>query len=334
MPELSVKKHRSGIIIDYDNERLTLDTGLPDEPALLSHAHADHMSGVNLAACVFSTGLTFDVVDARNNLTFRAREVIEYESTFNVRNIRVTAYDAGHVLGSAMFLMEFPDGLRVLYTGDFNVVDSLVHQAAHPIESDVLIMETTYGTPDWIFPERTVTHSNIVQAANEETENGRIPVFKAYSLGKAQEAIYLLQNKGFNVISGNHVIDSVSSLYSKASHNLKFISSKSRHLADFVDEKAVIISSSPKHTRLNLRRRLPKDKVTELESRMEEYSLSGWTLGKYSERGYPLSAHSDFQGLASFVTGVNPKIVYCFTDNAIPFSGYLVGTGVNAVPLE
>ena len=85
---------------------------------------------------------------------------------------------------------------------------------------------------------------------------------------------------------------------------------------------------------MNFRKRFSRDRAKEIESRMEEYSLSGWTLGKYSERGYPLSAHSDFQGLASFVTGVNPKIVYCFTDNAVTFSGYLVGTGINAVPLE
>ena len=67
---------------------------------------------------------------------------------------------------------------------------------------------------------------------------------------------------------------------------------------------------------------------------MAEYSLSGWTLGKYSVKGFPLSAHSDFPGLLAFVNGVGPRMVYCFTSNARKFSGTLIGLGVNAVPLE
>jgi len=308
MPELSVKKHLSGIIIEYNGDRIALDTGIPNEPTLLSHAHADHLSGLSSAACVFSTAPTFDTIDARTNLTLKAREIVTYQIPFSVRNVKVVPYNAGHVIGSAMFHLEFNDGMRLLYTGDFNVVDSLVHSAAIPIAADVLIMETTYGTPDWVFPPRNETHANIIKSAIVECERGKIPLFKAYSLGKAQEVIRLLQDSGFDVISGNHVIDTVSRVYEKYGVELNSIGVMSKKAYESLSQKCVIVSSSAKHTKMNLRKLLGIKSAYSIESRLEEYSLSGWTLGKYSRRGHPLSAHSDFPGLASFVTGVNPKM--------------------------
>jgi hypothetical protein len=47
-----------------------------------------------------------------------------------------------------------------------------------------------------------------------------------------------------------------------------------------------------------------------------------------------LSAHSDFLGLLKFAKDVDPKVVYCFTENAREFSGHLAEAGLNAVPLE
>ena len=36
-----------------------------------------------------------------------------------VKGIRITSFYAGHVLGAAMFQIEY-DGLSVMYTGDYN----------------------------------------------------------------------------------------------------------------------------------------------------------------------------------------------------------------------
>jgi len=44
-------------------------------------------------------------------------EVCQYHQTIEEKGIKFTAYNAGHVLGAAMFMVEI-DGVRVLYTGD------------------------------------------------------------------------------------------------------------------------------------------------------------------------------------------------------------------------
>ncbi|MGY5854499.1 MAG: MBL fold metallo-hydrolase [Candidatus Thorarchaeota archaeon] len=334
MSTISVTKLASGFILDYGDERIVLDTGLKNEPTLLSHSHFDHMDGVDRASCVFTTSGTLDTISARSSALQNEQVIVKYEQPFSVRNVKVTALDAGHVLGSSMFLMEFADGLTVLYTGDFNVVDSLVHKAAKSVHADVLITEATFGTPEWVFPPRNEVHSDIISKALSVTDEGKIPLFRAYSLGKAQEAISLLQNEGFVVLSGNKAIDAVSDVYSNHGVQLTQTPMSTSNLQELLDDRCVIISSSPKHTRISMQQKLGQTLSREIERRFEVFSLTGWTLGKYGQKGFPLSAHSDFPGLLAFASAVNPRIAYCFTSNAGQFSGTLSGLGINAVPLE
>jgi len=233
-----------------------------------------------------------------------------------------------------MFLLEFDDGLTVLFTGDFNTVDSLVHKAAIPVQADVLITEATYGAPQWVFPNRKTVYENILEAATRVMDEGRIPLFHAYSLGKAQEAIALLQSGGFRVISGNTSIDKVCSVYKKHGVDLRYYSIQSENITEILDEGAVIVSSSSRHTVDNMQRTLGKNVFSQYETKMEHYNLSGWTIGKFRQRGFPLSAHSDFQGLLKFAQDVKPRMAYCFTENGRTLSKHLSENGIHAVPLE
>ena len=334
MSTLIVRKAGSGFLLEYGDVRLALDTGIKGETTLLSHSHADHISGLKNADHIIATKATFDTWEARGSNSFADKTLIKIGDMFGQIGVNITALNAGHVLGSTMFLMEFNDNLRVLYTGDFNNVDSLVHLAAKPIQADVLITEATYGKPEWVFPERKSVYHNILETASEIMDNERIPVFHAYSLGKSQEAIALLQSGGFRVITGNSSIDSVCHVYRRFGVDLRNYSLRSQEISEMLRSGAVVVSSSIQHTIRNLQRILDKSTANYFESNMEVYSLSGWTLGKFRERGFPLSAHSDFNGLLSFAKEVNPRVVYVFTNNAKEFSSHLSEQGINAVPLE
>jgi hypothetical protein len=73
---------------------------------------------------------------------------------------------------------------------------------------------------------------------------------------------------------------------------------------------------------------------SKFESRFEYYDLSGWSVGKFRRRGFPLSAHSDFNGLVEFAKSVKPRIAYCFTENGRTLSKHLSENGIHSVPLE
>jgi len=73
-------------------------------------------------------------------------KLIDYHQEITTRDIKFWAYNAGHVLGAAMFLVEI-QGIRVLYTGDFSrEIDRHLKPAEIPNFSvDILIVESTYG---------------------------------------------------------------------------------------------------------------------------------------------------------------------------------------------
>jgi putative mRNA 3-end processing factor len=334
MSTVSVKKIGTGFLLEYGDVRFALDTGIKGETTLLSHSHSDHIGGLKHAAHIIATKGTFDTWQARRSNKLRNKTEIKHGNMFGQIGANITALNAGHVLDSTMFHIEFDDGLTVLYTGDFNNVDSLIHRAAKPVGADVLITEATYGTPNWVFPKRKTVYENILHSATEHVDEGRIPIFHAYSLGKSQETIALLQSGGFKVISGNTSIDKVCSVYKRHGVDLRHLTLRSPETTGSLKDGAVIVSSSSRHTIHSIKKLYGEKTFSKIESRLEYYDLSGWAIGKFRRRGFPLSAHSDFNGLLDFAKSVKPRIAYCFTENGRTLSKHLSENGIHSVPLE
>lgn len=78
--------------------------------------------------------------------SFQRIEAIDYHQQVEVEGIKFTGYNAGHVLGAAMFLIEIA-GVKILYTGDYSREEDRHLMAAEKPEGavDVLITESTYG---------------------------------------------------------------------------------------------------------------------------------------------------------------------------------------------
>ncbi|HKU68701.1 MAG TPA: MBL fold metallo-hydrolase, partial [Candidatus Baltobacteraceae bacterium] len=108
---------------------------------------------------------------------------------------RLTLFPAGHVLGSSQIMIESERG-RFVYTGDFKLAASLTAEAPEVKACDVVLMECTYGRPHYAFPPRDEVAAEMIAFARDALECGAVPVFFAYSLGKAQEAVAILGNAG------------------------------------------------------------------------------------------------------------------------------------------
>ena len=121
-------------------------------------------------------------------------ECINYHQVMTVDGVRFWCYNAGHVLGAAMFMIEI-GGVRILYTGDYSRTEDRHLMAAElPLPSlypHVLIVEATYGT-QVLRPveEREQRFCALVQDIVEERGGScLIPVF---ALGRAQELLLIL----------------------------------------------------------------------------------------------------------------------------------------------
>lgn len=92
-----------------------------------------------------SSSLLYDDDDV--NKAMERCEVIDYHQELEHNGIKFWCYNAGHVLGAAMFMIEIA-GVKVLYTGDFSRDSDrhLVGAETPAVSPDVIILESTYGT--------------------------------------------------------------------------------------------------------------------------------------------------------------------------------------------
>ena len=124
---------------------------LGPEKVFVSHAHSDHTAAHRE---VILSSPTARLMQARVPGK-RLEHVLDYGQAAqfgeNGQSYSITLVPAGHIFGSAMSLIEL-EGTRLLYTGDFKLRRGLSAEPCQPARADVLIMETTYGRPQYVFP--------------------------------------------------------------------------------------------------------------------------------------------------------------------------------------
>ncbi len=123
--------------------------------------------------------------------SFEKITAIDYHQEIEFEGIRFTAFNAGHVLGAAMFLVEVA-GAKLLYTGDYSREEDRHLMAAEKPEVplDVLVCESTYGTQSQLPRlERERRFTTLVSDIVRRGGRCLIPVF---ALGRAQELLLIL----------------------------------------------------------------------------------------------------------------------------------------------
>jgi len=312
---------KNGIIIERRSTRILVDPQGYFNPSeydvvLVTHGHRDHVTthlGRFKGPIIMSRETKF-ILQLRDSMNLRGAVLISPGQEVDLGNYSVAALNAGHVLGSLMYVVDFGD-YRVGVTGDFNVEDTNVTRGAEYMEVDMLIMESTYGSPEFTFPGREQIYGDIISLV-EDNEDKAL-VFLGHPLGKGQELTMLLRRKPLyiqrNIKELNSLIDELGGV--------------GKHLIPgVVQEGSVAIMG------------LPRDKESILEH-VRKFRINDPILvlvsGFYSnprllrralEHGlyaYPLSSHSDFRGLVEFALGSRARIIYTVYGRNVYFAKYL-----------
>ncbi|KAI5149999.1 cleavage and polyadenylation specificity factor subunit 3 [Enteropsectra breve] len=117
---------------------------------------------------------------------------IDYHEMFEIEGIKVTALNAGHVLGAAMFLIEVENS-KILYTGDFSrEEDRHLKGAESPgCALHALITESTYGVQCHL--PRVEREARFTSVVSEIVERGGRCLLPVFALGRAQELLLILE---------------------------------------------------------------------------------------------------------------------------------------------
>jgi len=224
----------------------------------------------------------------------------DYNEPWEESGHRLTLFSAGHVLGSSQLMIEGERG-RFVYTGDFKLHDSYTCEAPEVKECDVLLMECTYGRPHYAFPSRDEVAGQMIAFARESLEAGAVPVFYAYSLGKAQEAVAILGNANIPV-TVHGAVHSLCKVYESCGVALP--SYRRYDALTFTPDCALVWPPSG--------RALPKA-LKGHDVRIAV--LTGWSLDRGAiyrygaDRGFALSDHADYPSLLRYIDMAKPKKV-------------------------
>jgi putative mRNA 3-end processing factor len=295
-------KHRNGIKVE-GNSHYSLDSSPKSaDYSLISHAHADHALKKDSDRIICSE-LTKKITETRFDV-----------SIDSVNHEEVELIPSGHILGSSSALIDD----KVLYTGDVAVRDRAYIDGFEPVEAEELIIESTYGIPNYRFPDQ----KQIEKEIKDWIEDTQRPLFLfAYSLGKAQKIQHLVQEATDRPIIAHGAVKKMNDIIG-ANTDLEFRAKSYKENKDLLEQNGIMIAPSR------------SSKADYIEKLVEKHSgvkagFSGWAVdNSYSYRGgydrtFPFSDHCDFDELVELVEEVDPEKVYTHHGFDEAFASYL-----------
>ncbi|MBN1408089.1 MAG: hypothetical protein JW956_09875 [Calditrichaceae bacterium] len=279
-----------------DHLDLWLDSKRVKEFGFISHGHTDHIARHKKIICSEPTA---DFIKIR--LKNPNYQPLKYNQPCQINGAEITLHPAGHILGSSQIKIK-SDGISLLYTGDFRISPARTVEAFEYVESDILIMETTFGLPHYKFPSRESMEAELLELCSSALKAGKTPVIFAYTLGKGQEALKIISDAGLPVAADYSILQFIPIFQKYGIEFGKFTTCKKTDLA----EKVNIL---PVQARYQKGFRNSNDKFT--------IYLSGWGIDKSAQfrlgvnKVLPLSDHADYDELIQLVETIKPQKVYC-----------------------
>ncbi len=298
--ELKVRQ-LGGILVEYDDQGVMLDPTRNSHhyPTFVTHAHADHASAFKHPEREkYATQETYDLLKSMGWNRLEGLHKVKIGDTIKLDDIEVHIHNSGHVLGSVQYEVNTPEG-TVLYTGDLCTEETFTMNPATPAECDILVIETTFGSPMFKFPKREDIAVEVYQWAVNTVINGRIPTFKTDSIGNAQEVISILNQYTNLPVVTNKSASKVTDLYREAGYNLDSVDAQSEEGEELLESgKCALIT--PKGSK-------------PMWDNLDIALASGWaTIMGRKRIAFPLSDHADYRGLMSHIRKCKPKRVLTF----------------------
>jgi putative mRNA 3-end processing factor len=217
---IAVKTEKTQVLLDY-GAMLDHEPGFPRhvppkdvDGIILSHSHLDHSGAIPIFYIQGKKPLYTNRLSAELNqllisdfihlssyyLPFEYLELksmmqssryVDFDAEQKVGDIAFRFKNAGHIPGSAQTLIE-AEGKRLLYTGDFNIMNTRLLEGARMNygDLDAVIIESTYANED--HTERSELERRFVTECTEVVEAGGIVLVPAFGVGRSQELACVL----------------------------------------------------------------------------------------------------------------------------------------------
>lgn len=138
----------------------------------------------------------YDVEDIKE--VIKHTVTLEYDEVTDITpDVRITLYNAGHTLGSAMIHLHVGNGLHnILYTGDMKFGKTQALEAASTVfpRLETLILESTYGGKEVSEQAKEENDADFAALVKETVEKGGKVLVPVLGSGRAQELMLTLHH--------------------------------------------------------------------------------------------------------------------------------------------
>jgi putative mRNA 3-end processing factor len=253
----------------------------------ISHAHSDHLPRSFEDDKAMASRITLRCASERVR---RRLEPCECDS--------IRMLNSGHIPGSTMFMFEGEK--KVLYTGDMCPRDRYGSDGARPVKTDILVIESTYGSPRYVFPPTEEMGDIMHDWIGDSLNHGYSVALYAYPLGKSQTLIRMLDD--YEPYLQGSVLDMTKMVEDGSESRYRY----REYASDAVKEPSVVICPT------GARGGMP----THGHGKFRTAAVSGWALDpsyRYAmgtDEAFAISDHADFEELIEFTRACSPSMVF------------------------
>lgn len=303
-----------------------IDPWKPVDRALITHGHADHARSGHLR--YLSTATAAPVLYHR--LGDISLETIPYGETRQINQARVSFHPAGHVPGSAQIRVEVAGEIWVV-SGDYKTSPDGLSEPFEPVPCHSFITESTFGLPVFRWPDQGVIARDINDWWKACEDTGTTPVLGAYSLGKAQRILSLL-DPSIGPILTHSAIEITTRILRDQGFSLpdtiqvQAETKKSEH-------PGALVLAPPAALGSDWARRFGPVSTGFASGWMQ---MRGVRRRRSVDRGFVISDHADWPGLNSAIKDTGAENIYTTHGYTEIFTRWLNEQGYNAsiVPTE
>ncbi len=287
--------------------------------AVITHAHSDHARrGSKQYFCVASgVGLLKSRIG--KNISVSS---FQFGESFELGGVKISFHPAGHILGSSQVRME-SNGEVWVASGDYKRDPDPTCEPFEVVPCDVFVTEATFGTPAYRWKKGADIGREIFDWWEKNAKQGINSILFAYSLGKAQRVLGVLEPYMTEPICCHPSMKELTECYRNQGVTLAMtacLDEQTKPLAG-----ALILG--------------PQNTMEKYSSIIGEYRTafaSGWMARSHHgyDKGFLMSDHADWDDLVRTIQETNAKDVYVEHRGAGALVRHLKTLGINAHPVS
>ncbi len=294
--------------------------------ALITHGHADHARPGHrryLATKAAEPVLRYRLGDID-------LQTVGYGETVEIGGAAVSFHPAGHVPGSAQIRVEVAGEVWVA-SGDYKVENDGLSEPFEPVRCHSFITESTFGLPVFHWRPQSQVAAEIDAWWTDCIAIGKTPILGAYSLGKAQRLLSML-NPDRGPILTHGAIEGTTQVLRDQGYALPQTIQVTADTAIKEYPDAMVLAP-PSALGSSWARKFGTVSSGFASGWMQ---LRGIRRRRAGDRGFVISDHADWGGLRDAISSTGAENIYVTNGYTDIFARWLNENGYNAavVPTE